>query len=201
MFTGIVTHIGTVSAVGNGPVRRIRVDCPENAIPQAVGASISCSGICLTSVALDTADPPKWFEADLSPETLARTVAGEWRVGARINLERPLRVGDELGGHVVTGHVDGTCELLAREQQGESERFTFRAPEQATALVAEKGSVAVDGISLTVAAVHARNFDVSVIPHTREFTTICDLAPGRRANLEVDILARYVKRIREVTDA
>ena len=197
MFTGIVTHLGRVLEVADGPVRRIRISCPEGSGPESLGASIACAGICLTAAALDDARPARWFEADLSPETLARSTAGSWQVDRSINLERPLRVGDELGGHLVAGHVDGLARLDSRVPTDSSESFTFSASPDLVSRVSEKGSVTLDGVSLTVAAVRDAGFEVSVIPHTLAVTSLGGLAVGDAVNLEIDLLMRYVARVLE----
>lgn len=196
MFSGIVSHIGTVDSLGEGEVRRLRIACPAAAVPSAIGASTSVSGICLTAAALDPAGGG--FEADLSPETLRRTTAGTWRRGERVNLEASLRIGDELGGHVVTGHVDATAQLLDKQSTGDTDQLEFGYAESLAHLIAEKGSIAVDGVSLTVAGVGTTSFSVAIIPHTRQASTLGDLEPGDRVNIEVDILARYVARMQEI---
>ncbi len=193
MFTGIVTHVGAVASASEGEYLRVRVDCGGGPLPSSLGGSIACGGVCLTAVEIAPAE--NWFAADLSRETLDRTAP--WTEGRRINLELPVRVGDELGGHIVTGHVDGAAELLSRSEEGNAARMRWRAPEDLAPLIAEKGSVAVDGVSLTVARVDGTEFEASVIPHTLEATTLGELALGDRSNLEVDILARYVARLKE----
>ena len=199
MFTGIISHAGTVASHGGGDAasHRIRISCASEAMPAHVGDSIAVAGICLTAVAVAHGIDRAWFEADLSPETLARTTAHRWTEGTRVNLERPLRVGDELGGHMVSGHVDGTARLEARMREGDCERFRFAAPSALAPLIAEKGSVAIDGVSLTVAEAEGCAFEISVIPHTLGATTLSRLRPGESANLEVDALARHIARMQE----
>jgi len=193
MFTGIVTDLGSVRAVrGIGDVRlEINTRFDTNDIP--AGASICCSGVCLT--AIDKG--PGWFAGSVSKETLDRTTIGEWGEGKTVNLERALKVGDELGGHIVSGHVDGIATIVAITPENDSRRFTFEVPEGLRGFVAEKGSVALDGISLTVNEVARNRFGVNVIPHTLAVTTLGAARPGGRVNFEVDMLARYVARLLE----
>lgn len=198
MFTGIVTAIGTIRETRQSGDLRVVVACPFDPDAIAIGASIACSGACLTVVDKG----PGWFAADVSAETLARTTLGDWRAGTPVNLERSLRLGDELGGHMVSGHVDGVGVVRDRRTDGDSLRFAVAAPAGILACVAVKGSIAVDGISLTVNAVRDAApddapqgvFEVNVIPHTANVTTLGDAEPGRRVNLEIDMLARYVQR-------
>ncbi len=199
MFTGIVTDVGEVTAVAERLVgRRYRIACAFDADEIALGASIACAGPCLTVVLTGRGkDGRSWFEVEASPETLARTTLGGWRDGTRVNLERALRLGDELGGHLVTGHVDGVAEILERRQRADMAWFTIRAPAALAPYVAEKGSVALDGTSLTVNGVDGDVFRVMLIPHTLEVTTWGERQAGDRVNLEVDLLARYVARLRE----
>jgi riboflavin synthase len=197
MFTGIVTALGTVRSIrplGNGQDMRLTIATPwQDMASIAIGASIACSGCCLTATELG----PDWFAADASAETLACTTLGRWRVGTRINLERSLRLGDELGGHIVSGHVDGIGEAVSATPENASTRWTFRVPHHLARFIAAKGSVAVDGVSLTVNAVDGDTFGVNVIPHTAEVTTFGSLAPGHAVNIEIDMLARYVARLAE----
>jgi riboflavin synthase len=198
MFTGIVTDIGTILQVAQkGDLRaRIATSYPVAAI--AIGASIACDGICLTVVATGT-DPRGWFEVDISAETVSRTSIGRsgWAPGRRINLERALRVGDELGGHIVSGHVDGVAEIVAMRDEGDSTRVTFRAPSALAGFIAPKGSVALNGTSLTVNEVDGADFGVNIIPHTKEVTTWGAARVGDAVNLEIDTLARYVARLQD----
>jgi riboflavin synthase len=191
MFTGIITDVGEVVAVdADGDTRfRLRTRYPTGEIPR--GASIACSGVCLTVV--DTG--PDWFAVTASSETLAKTTMADWRPGTRVNLERALKVGDELGGHLVSGHVDGTGEVLSVSAEGASRRFIFRAPDHLVRFLANKGSIAIDGISLTVNEVCGSDFTINVIPHTLAMTTLGAAVGGVRVNLEVDMLARYVARL------
>jgi riboflavin synthase len=200
MFTGIVTALGTVREVqpiGERQDLRLVIGCAPEVLarpaPAEIGASIACSGVCLTITELGG----DWFAANASAETLARTTLGGWKPGTRINLERPLRLGDELGGHLVSGHVDGVAEVLSAVPENASVRWRFRAPAHVARFIAEKGSVALDGVSLTVNEVTGREFGVNIIPHTAAVTTFAVLQPGDRVNLEVDMIARYVARLLE----
>jgi riboflavin synthase len=197
MFTGIVTAIGTVRAVtpiGQGHDMRLAIAvAPEFLAGVAIGASIACSGCCLTAVSLGE----DGFAVEVSAETLSKTTLGRWAEGTRINLERSLRMGDELGGHIVSGHVDGLGELVSAAPENGSVRLSFRAPEGIARFVAPKGSIAVDGVSLTVNEVQGDAFGVNIIPHTATATTLGALASGDPVNLEIDMLARYVARLVE----
>ncbi len=200
MFTGIVTALGTVRAltpIGAGQDMRLVVATPwPDTASIAIGASIACSGCCLTAVEVG----PDWFAADASAETLACTTLGRWRVGSQVNLERSLRLGDELGGHLVSGHVDGLGEALSAAPENASTRWRFRVPAPLARFIAVKGSVAVDGVSLTVNAVDGDTFGVNVIPHTAQVTGFGSLAPGDAVNIEIDMLARYVARLAETAE-
>ncbi len=195
MFTGIISGLGTVRAItpiGGGEDMRVEIAAPwqDNAtIP--LGASIACSGCCLTAIAVDAAG----FVAQVSGETLSRTTLGAWRVGSRVNLERSLKLGDEMGGHIVSGHVDGVGEAVAAVADEGSTRWRFRVAPELARLIAVKGSVAVDGVSLTVNAADDDGFDVNIIPHTAMVTAFSVLRPGERVNIEIDMLARYVARL------
>ncbi len=195
MFTGIISAVGQVRSVepiASGRDMRLVVAAswPE---PPAIGASIACSGCCLTAVELG----PDWFAVDASAETLAHTVLGTWQPGTHVNLERALRMGDELGGHIVSGHVDGVGEILSRTPENGSTRFRIRVPAALARFIATKGSVAVNGISLTVNEVEADAFGINIIPHTLDHTDLGQLEPGSRVNIEIDTLARYVARLAE----
>lgn len=198
MFTGIITDVGEVLEVQSRGDMRARIATGYDVAGIDIGASIACDGICLTVVALGTA-PRDWFEVDISAETLSKTNIGRngWAAGRRINLERPLRVGDEFGGHIVSGHVDGVAEVLALADEGGSTRVTFRAPDALVRFVAPKGSIALNGTSLTVNEVDGASFGVNLIPHTKEVTTWREVRAGDAVNLEVDTMARYVARLRE----
>jgi riboflavin synthase len=197
MFTGIVTALGSVRAItalGETTDMRLTIGAPwpdTASIP--LGASIGCSGCCLTAVTVGA----DWFAADASAETLSRTTLGRWGIGTRVNLERSLRLGDELGGHLVSGHVDGVGEVLSTTAEHGSVRFVFRVPSDLGRFIAAKGSIAVDGVSLTVNVVTDDTFGVNVIPHTASVTSFGTLRPGDAVNLEIDMLARYVARLAE----
>ena len=196
MFTGIVTALGTVRSISplGADDMRLVVTAPwPDTAAIAVGASIGCSGCCLTAVEIG----PDWFAADASAETLSRTTMGRWRAGTRINLERSLRLGDELGGHLVSGHVDGIGEAISSAPEHGSTRWVFRVPPALARFIAVKGSVAVDGVSLTVNEVADDTFGVNIIPHTAAVTGFGLLKPGDAVNIEIDMLARYVARLAE----
>ena len=195
MFTGIITDIGTVSQVEMRGDMRARIACHYDMAGVELGASIACDGVCLTVVAKG----PDWFDVDISAETISKTNIGHhgWDPGVRINLERALKVGDELGGHIVSGHVDGVAELIEMHDEGDSLRLTFEAPPALARFIAPKGSVALNGTSLTVNEVDGDRFGVNLIPHTQQVTTWGAAKVGDRVNLEIDTLARYVARLAE----
>jgi len=198
MFTGIVTDMGeVVSVVEQGALRRLRIACGYEAESIAVGASIACSGTCLTVVAVARENGRTVFEVDAAAETLARTTIAGWRVGSRINLERALKIGDELGGHIVTGHVDGVARIVSREDFDEMARFVIEAPHELSRFIAQKGSVTLDGVSLTVNEVDGDRFGVLIIPHTLSVTTIGARKADDLFNIEVDLMARYAARLTE----
>jgi riboflavin synthase len=198
MFTGIITDVGRVVAVEERGDLRLRIACGYDMSNIDLGASIACSGVCLTVVDKGA----DWFAVDVSAETLRRTAPGLWQEGAKLNLERSLRLGDELGGHIVTGHVDGIGEVEEVAEVGGSTRVTVLAPPEVEAYIAAKGSVALDGVSLTVNEVEPLSegirFGVNIIPHTAQQTSFSELASGRRVNIEIDILARYIGRMMEL---
>lgn len=194
MFTGIVTDIGEVVQLDQRGDLRARIRTGYDMGSVDLGASIACDGVCLTVV--DKGD--NWFAVDVSAESVARTTIGTWRQNSRINLERALRVGDELGGHIVTGHVDGVAEVVDMVDEGDSTRVRFRVPAELARFIAPKGSVALNGTSLTVNEVSGREFGINVIPHTKEVTTWGGVTVGDGVNLEIDTLARYVARLAEV---
>ena len=198
MFTGLVTDIGTIRSVEDrGELRRVRIATGYAIETIALGASIACGGPCLTAVATGTDEAGGWFDVDVGAETLARTSAGAWAPGSRLNLERSLRVGDELGGHIVTGHIDGVAEVLSVKSFDGMSGFMIRAPVALARFIAEKGSVALDGTSLTVNTVEADVFSILLIPHTLAVTTWGERKAGDRLNLEVDLMARYAARLSE----
>ncbi|MGH1420389.1 MAG: riboflavin synthase [Hyphomonas sp.] len=197
MFTGLVTDIGKIRKVEerNG-LTRFEVESGFDTEGILMGASIMHSGVCLTVVEFGQGERGAWFSVEAVPETLAKTVLGDWVEGSRVNLERSLKLGDELGGHFVFGHVDGVGEIVAVDEEGESFRVTVRPPKDISRYFATKGSAAINGVSLTVAdALPNGDFQVAIIPHTWEVTTLSELVPGARVNLEIDMLARYVARM------
>jgi len=197
MFTGIITDLGTITQSGMQRDLRVVVACGYDMASIAIGASIACSGACLTVVDKG----PDWFAADVSGESVTKTAAGMWDTGRRLNLERALKIGDELGGHIVTGHVDGVAEVTAVTEIGGSHRVTIQVPADIAPFIASKGSVTVDGVSLTVNEVvdggNGTGFCINVIPHTWAVTTLGEYAAGRPVNIEIDVLARYLKRMRD----
>jgi riboflavin synthase len=203
MFTGIVTAIGTIANVAQQGDLRVRIAAPLDPARIDIGASIACSGVCLTVVDRGGSAGDAWFDVDVSGETVSRTVAGMWEAGRRLNLEPSLRMGDELGGHIVTGHVDSIGEVVLSRQEGGSWQVAVRARAEMAPFIAEKGSITVDGVSLTVNNVRDRNdgtcdFLLNIIPHTASVTTLGDLTEGDTVNLEIDVLARYLKRMQSL---
>ncbi len=201
MFTGIITDIGTIERIEDRGDLRARIRCGYAPDGIAIGASIACDGVCLTVVDRGPAAGGAWFDVDVSAETVARTSVrsgrSAWVAGRRINLERALRLGDELGGHIVSGHVDGLAEVVETRREGDSTRMTFRAPVSLARFIAPKGSVALNGTSLTVNEVEGRDFGANLIPHTLAHTTWGEVRAGDAVNLEIDTLARYVARLAE----
>jgi riboflavin synthase len=206
MFTGIVTDIGEVIAVSGqqGTLKRLLIHSAYEAASIDIGASIACAGPCLTVIAKGARPQGCWFEVEAAAETLALTTVDDWAAGTRINLERSLKLGDELGGHLVTGHVDGIATIVAREEIteasdgfGATARFLIEMPQDISGFVARKGSVALDGVSLTVNSVDRRKLSVLIIPHTLSVTTFAERRAGDRLNIEVDLMARYAARLSE----
>ncbi len=198
MFTGIVTDVGEVAAVTPRDTGvRLRIATAYDPDTIELGASIACSGPCLTVVQRGRQGNRGFFDVEASPETLARTTMGGWRAGSRINLERAMKLGDELGGHLVSGHVDGLATIVERRDAGDMSFFAFEAPPELARFIAAKGSVCLDGTSLTVNGAAGRRFDVMIIPHTLKMTTWGERAEGDSVNLEIDMLARYVARLAE----
>ncbi|WP_029356144.1 riboflavin synthase [Bosea sp. 117] len=194
MFTGIISDIGEIATVTpRNDVRRLTVLTRYDTAGIDLGASIACSGVCLTVVSTGQGT----FDVEAAPETLAVTTVGDWRSGTRVNLERALRIGDELGGHIVQGHADGVAEVVGREDLGETTRFTFAAPPDLARFIAMKGSITLDGTSLTVNEVDGNRFSCLLIPHTLAVTTWGEVDVGRRVNIEVDMMARYAARLAE----
>ena len=200
MFTGIITDIGTIERVEALADTRVRISTSYDTATIDLGASISCSGVCLTVVDKG----PGWFTVDISGETVSRTAQGQWSEGRKLNLERAMKLGDELGGHIVTGHVDGVAEVISVAPSGDSKIITFRVPDDLAPFIAGKGSVTVDGVSLTVNTVAdgalGTSFTVNVIPHTQAVTTLGTLAAGHAINIEIDVLARYLSRMRSLIE-
>ena len=206
MFTGIVTAIGTIAAAEQRGDLKLRIIAPMDPARIDIGASIACSGVCLTVVERGGAAGDAWFDVDLSGETVSRTVPGMWAQGAKLNLEPSLRLGDELGGHIVTGHVDSVGEVVKVARDGDSWHIAIRARAEMAPFIAEKGSITVNGVSLTVNNVRDRadgtcDFLLNIIPHTAAVTTLGALVEGDHVNLEIDVLARYLKRMQSLAAA
>lgn len=197
MFTGLVSALGRIVSVSEGDVRRMTVSSPYRASSIELGASIAHAGVCLTVVACREAGEGAEYDLDVSPETLSKTTLGGWKAGDAVNLERALKVGDELGGHIVQGHVDGVGRVVSRSDEDGWIRFIVEAPTELSAFIAYKGSITVDGVSLTVNRVAGDEFELMIIPHTAEVTTLGSLQAGTRVNLEVDVMARYAARLME----
>ena len=204
MFTGIVTDVGEIESlkpVAQGQLHRLRILCRYDQTTIADGASIACNGVCLTVVASGVANGRTWFDVDAAAETLRMTTAKGWTTGARLNLERALKIGDELGGHIVAGHVDGVASIVERDDLPDMARFTLRSPREFARFIAPKGSVTLDGCSLTVNTVEDDRFSVLIIPHTLNVTTLGAWRAGSEVNLEVDLMARYAARLTEMKPA
>ena len=200
MFTGIITAIGHIEQAEQRGDLRLRIACPWDPQTIAIGASIACSGVCLTVVERGGEPGAAWFAVDVSAESIARTASGMWAAGRALNLEPSLRIGDELGGHIVTGHVDAVGEVADWRPEGDSMRVTIAAPPQLAPFIAAKGSITVDGVSLTVNSLEDRpdgsvHFALNIIPHTAEVTTLGELRQGAEVNLEIDTIARYLQRM------
>ena len=196
MFTGIITDVGRILELEQKGDLRARIGCAYDIDGIDIGASIACNGVCLTVIALGSAPQP-WFDVQISAESVSKTNIGDWSVDAPLNLERALKLGDELGGHIVSGHVDGVATIVSMSDEGESTRFVFEAPAHLAKFIAPKGSVALNGTSLTVNEVDGCRFGVNIIPHTQEVTTWGQAKEGDVINLEIDTLARYVARLHE----
>ena len=193
MFTGIVTHIGSVRQIIKGGDTRLEITVPFETGDLDIGASVACSGACMTVIEKGA----DWFAVSVSGESLAKTTLGRWHRGTAVNLERALKAGDEIGGHIVSGHVDDVGALVSMAREGDSTRMTFEAPESLRQFIASKGSITIDGISLTVNDVGSTTFDINVIPHTQVVTTLGERQVGDSVNLEIDMLARYVARLQD----
>lgn len=202
MFTGIVTDIGTVASATPLPQGvRLRIDTAYDPATIDIGASIACAGVCLTVVALpEGGSNRRWFEVEAWEEALRLTTASKWETGSRLNLERALKIGDELGGHIVSGHVDGIATIVERREEGDAVRFTLEAPPELAKFIAPKGSVALDGTSLTVNRVEKTRFDVLLIHHSLSVTTWGERRPGDGVNIEIDTMARYAARLKQAAD-
>jgi riboflavin synthase len=201
MFTGIVTDIGEITALtptAQGQLHRLRIACRYDRPGIADGASIACNGVCLTVVGSGVADGKTWFDVDAAAETLAMTTAKHWSVGTKLNLERALKIGDELGGHIVAGHADGIATIVGRDDLPDMARFELRTTRELARFIATKGSVTLDGVSLTVNSVDETAFSVLIIPHTLAVTTLGNWRAGFEVNLEVDLMARYAARLSEM---
>jgi riboflavin synthase len=201
MFTGIITDIGEIvnlTPTAQGQLHRLRISCAYDQTTIADGASIACNGVCLTVVASGVDQGTTWFDVDAAAETLRMTTAKDWRAGTRLNLERALKMGDELGGHIVAGHVDGVAEIVSRDDLPDMAKFEMRAPRDLARFVAAKGSVTLDGVSLTVNSAVDDTFSVLIIPHTLKVTTLGAWRVGSHINLEVDLMARYAARLSEM---
>lgn len=201
MFTGIITDMGDIASIAptaQGQLHRLRIACRYDRTTIADGASIACNGVCLTVVQSGVDQGRTWFDVDAAAETLRLTTARDWKKGTRLNLERALKIGDELGGHIVAGHVDGIATIVAREDLPDMARFELRAPRDLAKFIAAKGSVTLDGVSLTVNTAVDDRFSVLIIPHTLKMTTLSDWRAGSEINLEVDLMARYAARLTEM---
>ncbi|OYW23035.1 MULTISPECIES: riboflavin synthase [unclassified Sphingomonas] len=206
MFTGIITDIGTIERIEKDGDTRLIIQTAYDTTGIDLGASIACSGVCLTVIDKSGAGGPGWFAVDVSDETIRRTAPGQWQQGRRLNLERAMKLGDELGGHIVTGHVDGIGMIDSIEGVGGSHHLVVIAPPEIAPFIATKGSITVDGVSLTVNAVHDRSdgstaFDLNIIPHTWAVTALGDVVLGQEVNLEIDVLARYLARMKDYLGA
>jgi riboflavin synthase len=197
MFTGIISDVGTIQLVTQRGDKSFKIAAKYDPTTIDIGASIACSGPCLTVVAKGGREGEAWFSVEVSQETLEKTTASEWAVGTHVNLERPLKVGEEIGGHIVSGHVDGVGEVLQVKPEGDHTRVVIRPPKGLAKFIAPKGSIALDGISLTVNEVERDTFGVNIIPHTAKVTTWGGLKPGSKVNIEIDMLARYLARLKE----
>lgn len=197
MFTGIITDVGTVQLIAKRGDTTIKIATAYDPATMAIGASIACSGPCLTVIAKGGKGGDAWFSVEASAETLSKTTLGTWAPGTRVNLERSLKVGEEIGGHIVSGHVDGVGEVVSIKPEGDSIRFNIKAPKQLAKFIAPKGSICLEGTSLTVNEVDGATFGVNIIPHTAKVTTWGGVKVGDKINIEIDMLARYLARLKE----
>jgi len=197
MFTGIITDVGAVQLIAKRGDTTLKIATTYDPASIAIGASIACSGPCLTVIAKGGKEGDAWFSVEASAETLSKTNMGAWIVGTKVNLERSLKVGEEIGGHIVSGHVDGVGDVISVEPEGDSTRVKIRAPKQLAKFIAAKGSICLDGTSLTVNEVDGTTFGVNLIPHTMKVTTWGDVKVGSKINIEIDMLARYLARLKE----
>jgi riboflavin synthase len=197
MFTGIITDVGTVQLITKRGDTTIKIATVYDPSAIAIGASIACSGPCLTVIAKGGKEGDAWFSVEASAETLSKTTAGGWAVGTKVNLERSLKVGEEIGGHIVSGHVDGVGDVVSVTPEGDSVRYKIKAPKQLAKFIAAKGSIAIEGTSLTVNEVDGNTFGVNIIPHTAKVTTWGGVKAGDKVNIEIDMLARYLARLKE----
>lgn len=197
MFTGIITDVGTVELIAKRGDTTVKIATTFDPTAIALGASIACSGPCLTVIAKGGKAGDAWFSVEASAETLSKTTLGAWTTGTRVNLERSLKVGDEIGGHIVSGHVDGVGDVVSVTPEGDSIRYKIRAPKQLAKFIAAKGSIALEGTSLTVNEVDGATFGVNIIPHTAKVTTWAGIKAGDKVNIEIDMLARYLARLKE----
>lgn len=197
MFTGIIVGLGEIRAVERTGDTRARIETDFDPATIDIGASIACDGVCLTVIEVGKDGNTGWFDVEYSAETISKTNLGDWSEGHVINLERALKLGDELGGHIVSGHVDGVAEIIEIEDEGGSTRITFAAPDEFARFIAPKGSICLNGTSLTVNGVEGNRFDVNLIPHTKAVTTWANAKVGQKVNLEIDTMARYVARLNE----
>lgn len=197
MFTGIITDVGSVELVSKRGDTTFKIKTIFDPIGISIGSSIACSGACLTVIAKGGREGDSWFQVEVSAETLSKTTLGNWAVGQKVNLERSLKVGDEIGGHIVSGHVDGVGEIVSMKTEGDSTRVKIKAPKTLAKFIAPKGSISLDGTSLTVNEVDGTIFGVNVIPHTSKVTTWGAMHEGSKVNIEIDMLARYLARLKE----
>lgn len=197
MFTGIITDVGSVELISKRGDTTVKIKTAYDPAGIAIGASIACSGPCLTVIAKGGREGDAWFSVEVSAETMSKTTLGSWAIGDRVNLEKSLKVGEEIGGHIVSGHVDGIGEVVSVQPEGDSVRYKIKAPKGLAKFIAPKGSISLDGTSLTVNEVEGQHFGVNIIPHTSRATTWNGITVGSKINIEIDMLARYLARLKE----